>query len=206
MLLEARLPGTNLNWVNDQGWSLSEDNTNTAMFTESSLGRHANKAVKIYRRSPTRASLKQREAGWWRGAKLLDECMVGDAGELSATGVNTNNPYYVQFFKLSAIPRPARIFVFLDEHPDSINDGYYLNKVYWEAGALVREWVDLPASYHNGAAAFSFADGHSQIQRWAHALTKQPAKPDVAALPFDVPGGAASDFDWVVTHMSLSRE
>src|SRR4026209_2631394 len=101
--------------------------------------------------------------------------MVGDVGELSATGVNANNPFYVQFFKLSAIPRPARIFVFLDEHPDSINDGYFLNKVYWEAGALVREWVDLPASYHNGAAAFSFADGHSQIQRWAQALTKRPA-------------------------------
>jgi prepilin-type processing-associated H-X9-DG protein len=110
----------------------------------------------------------------------------------------------VQFFKLSAIPRPARIFVFLDEHPDSINDGYFLNKVYRDNRE--KEWVDLPASYHNGAAAFSFADGHSQIQRWVQALTKQPAKPDAAALPIDVPGEAASDFDWVVAHMSLSRE
>ncbi len=200
---------TNLNWVNGiMDWSLSEDNTNTAMLTEASLGAYANKAVKIYRcPSDNVLSLKQREAGWSARVRSYSmNAMVGDAGELSATGVNTNNPYYVQFFKLSAIPRPARIFVFLDEHPDSINDGYYLNKVRREAGELVREWVDLPASYHNGAAAFSFADGHSQIQRWAHALTKQPAKPDAAALPFDVPGEAASDFDWVVAHMSLSRQ
>jgi prepilin-type processing-associated H-X9-DG protein len=130
--------------------------------------------------------------------------MVGDAGELSSTGVNTNNPYYVQFFKLTTIPRPARIFVFLDEHPDSINDGYFLNKVYRDKKE--KEWVDLPASYHNGAAAFSFADGHSEIQRWAYARTKQPAKPDAAALPLDVPSEEASDFDWVVAHMSLSRQ
>lgn len=195
---------TNLNWVNGiMDWSLSEDNTNTAMITEAGLGAYANKAVNIYLcPSDHVLSLKQREAGWSARVRSYSmNAMIGDAGELSQTGVNTNNPYYVQFFKLSAIPKPSRIFVFLDEHPDSINDGYYLNKVYRD----YREWVDLPASYHNGAAAFSFADGHSQIQRWAHALTKQPAQPDAAALPLDVPSEEASDFDWVVAHMSVSR-
>ncbi len=72
--------------------------------------------------------------------------MIGDAGDLSVTGYNRNNPDYVQFFNMSSIPEPAKIFVFLDEHPDSINDGYFINKAdYWE-------WIDLPASYHNGAA------------------------------------------------------
>ena len=54
---------------------------------------------------------------------------VGDAGEISQYGVNTNNPDYVQFFRLTSMPAPARIFVFLDEHPDSISDGYFVNRV-----------------------------------------------------------------------------
>jgi prepilin-type processing-associated H-X9-DG protein len=125
--------------------------------------------------------------------------MVGDAGELSNSGFNVNNPDYVQFFKLTSIPRPASIFVFLDEHPDSINDGYFLNK------AEYHEWVDLPASYHNGAATFSFADGHSQLRRWEFARTKRPAHPDAAGLPLYVPSAEVADFNWVVERMSIDR-
>ena len=33
-------------------------------------------------------------------------------------------------------------------------------------------WQDLPASYHNGACGFSFADGHSEIKKWASATSK----------------------------------
>jgi len=35
-------------------------------------------------------------------------------------------------------------------------------------------WSDMPASYHNGAAGFSFADGHSEIHKWVEPVTKQP--------------------------------
>jgi type II secretory pathway pseudopilin PulG len=87
---------TNLNWVNGiMDWSLSEDNTNTAMLTESSLGAYANKAVKIYRcPSDNVVSHKQREAGWSERVRSYSmNAMVGDAGELSATGVNANNPF-----------------------------------------------------------------------------------------------------------------
>ena len=32
-------------------------------------------------------------------------------------------------------------------------------------------WVDLPASYHNGACGFSFADGHAEIKKWLDSTT-----------------------------------
>jgi len=81
--------------------------------------------------------------------QLLDERDGGRRGaQFSRYGFNTNNPDYVQFFKLPAIPQPTGIFVFLDEHPDSINDGYFLHQADDPA------WIDLPASYHNGAAGF----------------------------------------------------
>ena len=130
--------------------------------------------------------------------------MVGDAGDVSKSGVNENNPGYVQFFKASAIPLPYRIFIFLDEHPDSINDGYFLNK--WPPkNSDDREWIDLPASYHNGAASFSFADGHSETHRWQNSSTKQPTIPGLSFLPMDVPYAETTDFYWTISRMSVSR-
>ena len=125
--------------------------------------------------------------------------MIGDAGSVSAGRINTNNPGYVQFFKMSDIPKPAQIFVFLDEHPDSIGDGYFLNR------AVKHAWDDLPASYHDSAAAFSFADGHAHMKRWLVASTKAPAKPDSTGLPFYVTKAQSADFDWVIEHMSVDQ-
>ena len=68
---------------------------------------------------------------------------------------------------------------------------------------FVSPWVDLPASYHNSAASFAFADGHAQLQRWRNASTKQPAQPDGADLPLVMGDEQTSDFRWVVTHMSV---
>ncbi|MEK7708023.1 MAG: H-X9-DG-CTERM domain-containing protein, partial [Verrucomicrobiota bacterium] len=65
---------------------------------------------------------------------------------------------------------------------------------------------DLPASYHNGGAAFAFADGHSESHRWVNVMTKRPAQPDAAGLPFYVPRNQIADFKWVVDHMSVDRD
>jgi prepilin-type processing-associated H-X9-DG protein len=128
--------------------------------------------------------------------------MVGDAGDVSKSGVNENNPGYVQFFKASSIPLPYRIFIFLDEHPNSINDGYFLNK--YSPPPAEKEWIDLPASYHNGGASFSFADGHSETHRWQNASTKQPPIPNSFNLPFEIlPYSETTDFYWTVSRMSV---
>jgi prepilin-type processing-associated H-X9-DG protein len=193
---------SNLNWVNGiLNWELDSDNTNRATITDASLAAYASKSADVYHCPSDRVlSAIQRQAGW--GARVRSysmNAMVGDAGDLSRTGYNQNNPSYVQFFKLSSIPRPQRIFVFLDEHPDSINDGYFLNK------SSAREWIDLPASYHNGAASFSFADGHSEIQYWQHTLTKRPPAPDTAELPLEIPPSETTDFYWIMSRMSVGR-
>jgi prepilin-type processing-associated H-X9-DG protein len=125
--------------------------------------------------------------------------MVGNAGDFSTNGFNINNPDYVQFFKITQIPQPTEIFVFLDEHPDSINDGYFLELDYYP------EWHDLPASYHNGSTAFSFADGHSSLHRWTQSATDRPPLPDVANLPISVPSSENQDLEWVLNHMSVDH-
>ena len=194
---------TNLNWVNNLlDWEPgNSDNTNTATLTEASLGPYVNRNTEVYRCPADHAlSAEQRKAGWRARVRSYSmNAMVGDAGELSTAGYNQNNPEYTQFFKLTTIPHPQEIFVFLDEHPDSINDGYFLNK------ADKHEWIDLPASYHNGAAAFSFADGHSEIHRWKDASTKPPPYPDAADLPRDVNYKGYADFYWILERMSVDR-
>jgi len=57
-------------------------------------------------------------------------------------------------------PAPAKCWVTVDESPTSINDGWFVV----EPG--LKEWVDTPAAYHNGAGGLSFADGHSEIKKW----------------------------------------
>jgi prepilin-type N-terminal cleavage/methylation domain-containing protein/prepilin-type processing-associated H-X9-DG protein len=195
-------PRTPLNWVNNVlNWELDSDNTNTATITEASLGPYTREVVPVYRcPADDVLSARQKRAGWNRRVRSYSmNAMVGDVGELTATGTNVNNPRYIQFFKLTAIPEPAEIFVFLDEHPDSINDGYFINKAYYP------EWVDLPASFHNGAGMFSFADGHAEVHRWMERGTRQPPKPETLDLPMGVPQGEGRDFSWVIKHMSVGR-
>src|ERR1051326_3059917 len=69
-------------------------------------------------------------------------------------------------------PPPVKLWVFVDEHPDSINDGWTITDV-----ENPNNWVDLPASYHCGAAGFGFADGHAEIKKWQEASTLVPVTP-----------------------------
>jgi prepilin-type N-terminal cleavage/methylation domain-containing protein/prepilin-type processing-associated H-X9-DG protein len=66
-------------------------------------------------------------------------------------------------------PAPANLWVFVDEHPDSINDSWTIMEV-----TNPSHWTDLPASYHNGACGFGFADGHAEIKKWLDSSTRQP--------------------------------
>ncbi|MFO1512193.1 MAG: prepilin-type N-terminal cleavage/methylation domain-containing protein [Verrucomicrobiota bacterium] len=192
---------TNQNWVNNNlDWETSNsDNTNTATLTEASLGSYVSKVTSIYHCPADRVlSQKQREAGWTGRVRSYSmNAMVGDAGQLTAEGYNENNPHYVQFFRITDIPLPSEIFIFVEEHPDSINDGYFLNQFY------TKHWIDLPSSDHNGAAPFAFADGHAQLRRWVDATTRQPQLPDAVAFPVSLQDGENTDLNWVMQHTSL---
>jgi prepilin-type N-terminal cleavage/methylation domain-containing protein/prepilin-type processing-associated H-X9-DG protein len=210
---------TNVNWVNNvMTWDLSSDNTNAATITEASLGPYLGGALGIFHCPSDRAlSAVQTAAGWDHRLRSYSmNAMVGNTGAFSTNGVNNaNNPGYRQFFKLTQIPHPAEIFVFLDEHPDSIDDGCFLNKDvradnggYGHRGDAMAEWLDLPASYHNRSTSFSFADGHAGLHHWLRANTIRPPAPNAANLPIPIPSHPAeeqADFEWVLTHMSIEN-
>jgi prepilin-type processing-associated H-X9-DG protein len=191
--------GEKYNWANSVlNWELDPGNTNLLLNIEASLGSYVSRAGRVFRcPSDTALSAVQRRAGWLERSRTISmNAMVGDAGEFTAGGQNVNNPAYQQYWSMSEIKTPANIFVFIEEHPDSINDGYFLNQAYrWE-------WRDLPASFHGGAANLSFADGHEELRRWQRASTKKPARPDAASLPFSIAQEDRADFNWLMDRMS----
>ncbi|HOW66887.1 MAG TPA: type II secretion system protein [Candidatus Paceibacterota bacterium] len=67
-------------------------------------------------------------------------------------------------------PPPTRLFVLVDEHPDSINDAAFAVQMSGQGASL--RIIDFPASFHNGACGFGFADGHSEIKKWLDSRTK----------------------------------
>ena len=93
-------------------------------------------------------------------------------------------PNYYTYRKLTEIIRPPPVgaFVFLDEHPDHIDDGYFLVCV--DRHAI---WGNCPANYHNGACGFSFADGHAEIKKWRDPDTLAAHPPANPMGPNDVP-------------------
>jgi prepilin-type N-terminal cleavage/methylation domain-containing protein/prepilin-type processing-associated H-X9-DG protein len=80
---------------------------------------------------------------------------------------------YRVYGKSSEIVNPTKTFVFVDEHPDSINDGAFAVQMA-EPGDTTAKIIDFPASYHNGACGFSFADGHAEIHKWQGNTIKAP--------------------------------
>ena len=74
------------------------------------------------------------------------------------------------------LPGASNLLVFVDEHPNSINDAAYAIKCdARDSGARI---IDFPASYHNGACGFGFGDGHAEIKKWMDRRTIVPASFD----------------------------
>jgi len=125
---------------------------------------------------------------------------VGGNGNSPETGYKgywgLSSPKSIVYRKLTQMnhPGPAMTFVLLDERQDSINDGYFAVEMDGYPNPATTKIVDYPASYHNKAAGFAFADGHSEIHRWLDARTFPPLK---AGLQLNVPSPNNQDVTWM---------
>jgi len=123
-------------------------------------------------------------------------------GDSWAKGQNTFNPAYRQMLKQTDILETAKTYVTLDEHPDSINDAMFWNPPNVSA---TTEWSDLPASSHNGAGGFAFADGHAEIHMWRDAATKSRGVMRNGWFPGLALTTGKVDYQWVSQHSTVLR-
>jgi prepilin-type N-terminal cleavage/methylation domain-containing protein/prepilin-type processing-associated H-X9-DG protein len=73
-------------------------------------------------------------------------------------------------------PGPSMTWVLVDEHPDSINDAFFVIDMRGYPNSAQTALPDFPASYHNKAGGLAFADGHSEIKRWRDPRTMPPVR------------------------------
>ena len=106
---------------------------------------------------------------------------------------------YKNFLHQRDIRNTSKTFTLVEEHPDSINDGWFLPVL---SDTDTVDWQDLPASYHNGCGCMTFADGHSEIHKWLDTSTLKPiTKIYRRGLPFG-PAPPARDLAWTIEHLS----
>lgn len=70
-----------------------------------------------------------------------------------------------------AVGTASRVFLFLDEHEDSINDGYFL---IGNISTMSYGFSDHPSARHARGANLVYADGHSEKRKWRDKRTFQP--------------------------------
>ena len=129
------------------------------------------------------------------GQRLRSYSMNSQMGQfiLSQEGPNymvNPNPGYKVYNKANDLvcPSPSMAWIFCDENADSIDDGFMV------VNMLMPAWADLPASYHGWSGGFSFADGHTEIRKWAGNSVKVPVTPGKVARNVET---TANDPDYV---------
>jgi prepilin-type N-terminal cleavage/methylation domain-containing protein/prepilin-type processing-associated H-X9-DG protein len=200
------------NWVNNvMTWGANAGTlddvsvTNNAWVANGVLGQYTAAAIGVYKcPADNYLSAVQRKAGYkQRNRSLSMNGLFGrsssDAqGDPTVIGVNYKFPQYKQYLKQAQIPNPAKTWLIVDEHPDSINDGFFITDA---TEGSQGSWGDTPASYHNGACGFSFTDGHSEIKKWRSSTSIYPVtmQRDLSLVStplkkFDAAG--LSDYAW----------
>jgi prepilin-type processing-associated H-X9-DG protein len=114
---------------------------------------------------------------------------LGGYTNYTSIGLNQFYPQYKQYLKHTHVPKPAKTWLIVDEHPDSINDGYF------STNPSQTYWNDIPASYHSGACGFSFADGHSEPRKWRSGTSVYPVT-YASPINKDFDAAGRADYAW----------
>jgi hypothetical protein len=154
-------------------WTTSSHNTNFLYLTQT---RYANLApyggadATLYRCPFDRYLSAAQMARGWR-TRVRSYSMNVCFGQGNEPGGGPLDPAYSKVIGWSSVGRqsPQQLFVFLEEHPDSINDGAFFPP-------YSQSWLDLPGSYHAGACWLTFADGHLEPRRWESPNTLRPVR------------------------------
>jgi prepilin-type N-terminal cleavage/methylation domain-containing protein len=102
--------------------------------------------------------------------------------------------YYTKLSNMTR-PGPGKTWVFIEESPYSIDDGFFAFDP-----RNTTEWFNSPAVLHGNASVLAFADGHSDAHRWTDQsmISAKPATPggNVDNWPADPNSG---DLAWFIS-------
>ncbi|MCC6822388.1 MAG: hypothetical protein IT579_16780 [Verrucomicrobia subdivision 3 bacterium] len=166
------------NWVNNiLDWTSNQMNTNVNLLLQGPMAAYLRSNTTAFKcPADNYLSAAQRAQGWT--ARTRSYSMNAFWGPYNSNpndpnwprGRNYWLPQYRQWIKLTQPSNPANSWLLIEEHPDSINEGYFINNV------QATSWSDIPASIHNGAVNVTFADGHIETHLWRGVSSRVPVK------------------------------
>lgn len=196
-------------WVvaGDLDWSTAIINTNYPWLTQPTMSAIAPYVANNYQIfwCPTDIYLStaQKNSGWdHRCRSVAMDAAIGDApitaGAPGYKPASSLSIQYTPFFIARTTgdlnnPGPSMSWLFIDEHPSSIDDGILYTNPRETTGNGV--FTELPSSDHNGACGVSFADGHAEIHKWLDPHTVIPVDTTKRIQNISVTGN--QDLSWL---------
>jgi prepilin-type N-terminal cleavage/methylation domain-containing protein/prepilin-type processing-associated H-X9-DG protein len=199
-------------WLDYSGGGPSgTDDTNTALLTTCMLAPYLQNPAVF--KSPLDQSKQFGLSGQPRNRSYSMNaaiaCYTNSASQSVAGGDTWLNPgspggpylFYVKESQVINKPGPSDLFMFIEEDPDSIDDGSFAFGMPGRSTVNTR-WINMPAK-NGDVCPVGFCDGHVEIHKWLvpgsiHNVVYQPLLKDGYAATG--PGGGDVDVLWLIKH------
>jgi prepilin-type N-terminal cleavage/methylation domain-containing protein len=147
---------------------------------------YTGKSAKVYLCPADRSTVTQGGQSKPR-VRSISMSQIFGYGEWTTGAINRNQTSWKIYGTLTQIKYPNKTFVYVDEHPDSINDAAFAVDISGNQTTTSGHVVDFPSNLHCGGCGFSFADGHSEIHKWrGQPILSAPCRYD-GSLQLNVP-------------------
>jgi prepilin-type N-terminal cleavage/methylation domain-containing protein/prepilin-type processing-associated H-X9-DG protein len=178
---DTKFPTSWAGGVMDWSAGANSQNTNTLYLTDDRtalMGPYAAKSSRIFW-CPTDNYLSspQRQSGWGHRARSVAmNAAIGDGTKYTGFSWSATPSPFWWARKMGDLsnPGPSSSWLFVDEHPDSIDDCILYTNPYFTSGT--GQFTELPANDHGGSCGLGFADGHAEIHKWRDSLSLYPVQ------------------------------
>jgi prepilin-type N-terminal cleavage/methylation domain-containing protein/prepilin-type processing-associated H-X9-DG protein len=168
-------------------WNVGSYNTNLTYLMTNELGTYCAGQYKIYSSpgdvylSPVQKALGYGKIANHRSRSVAMDAAIGagnpvpgnNNGYKPPPSLSSLNPFFVAT-KMNQLRHPSESWVFINEHPDSIDDGImYVDPRSANGNGTL---IEIPSSYLGGACGISFADGHAEVHKWLTGAFVVPVK------------------------------
>jgi prepilin-type N-terminal cleavage/methylation domain-containing protein/prepilin-type processing-associated H-X9-DG protein len=173
-------------------WAINSDDTNITFLQTNQLGPYCAGQYSLYVSpgdiylSPVQTLVGMGNLFHHRARSVAMDAAVGGPGAtFTGTGskppasLSSFNPFYIATtmngFGAGNLS-PSLSWVFINEHPDSIDDGIlYIDPDSSDQGGT-GQFTEVPASYLANGCGISFADGHAEIHIWRGSIANLPVQ------------------------------
>ena len=209
-----------LDWQggNASNYDYQKDIANPSQ-TASPLWPYTGKNPTVYKCPADKSAV--RLAGTWNGnppgskvprVRSISMSQVFAFGDWLDHGGSTTRPSqnWRIYSKMTDIALPTKTFVFVDEHPGSINDAAFATTCGGNQPADApgsSYLIDMPGNWHNGACGFVFSDGHAEIHKWISGYLKGLSTADGFQPQLNIPSppDAWRDAHWLAENSTVHK-